>query len=65
MISKHELEQLERKEREMWNELHFHRESPRHLRDIPFASDYDRMPYPRLARAVFAVGRWFGFGFGR
>jgi hypothetical protein len=55
MLPKHELEQLERKERELWNELHFHRESPRELRGIPFVSEYDHMPYPRLARALYRL----------
>lgn len=56
------LARLERLRRERFTEFHFLRESPREQRGIPFASDYDHMPYPRLARAVFSVGRWLGFG---
>lgn len=53
MMSKHDLEMLERKEREIWNELHFHREAPKDQRHIPFVNDYDRMPMPGLARALW------------
>lgn len=54
------LARLERLRRERFTDFHFLRESPREQRTLPFSSAYDHMPYPRLARAVFAVARWLG-----